>query len=400
MSGNPREPVIVSGARIPTGRFQGGLATMRAPELGAIVVREVVKRAGVADEQIDEVIMGNVLQAGVGQNPARQAALKAGLPDTVAAMTVNKVCGSGLKSAMIASSEIMAGQADLIVAGGMESMSRAPYMLDRARNGYRLGHGQLIDLMVHDGLWEVYNDYHMGVAAEFIADKFGVSREAQDEYAVNSHKKAVAAMKAGKFDAEIVPVEVPQRKGDPVIVAKDEGPREDTTLEALAKLRPAFKKDGKVTAGNAPSVNDGAAAVIVASREKAQALGLKPMARILGYTTAGTAPEMLFYAPVVAVRKLMDKLSMDLNEFDLCEFNEAFSAQALVDGQELGVDWSKVNVNGGAVALGHPIGASGARVLVTLLYALKDRGGRKGLASLCLGGGNAVAMAVEMEETS
>jgi acetyl-CoA C-acetyltransferase len=400
MSGNPREPVIVSGARIPTGRFQGGLATMRAPDLGAIVVREVVKRAGVTDDQIDEVIMGNVLQAGVGQNPARQAALKAGLPDTIAAMTLNKVCGSGLKSAMIAASEIMAGQADLIVAGGMESMSRTPYMLDRARDGYRLGHGQLTDLMVHDGLWDVYNDYHMGIAAEFIADKFGVSREAQDEYAVNSHKKAVAAMKAGKFDAEIVPVEVPQRKGDPVIVAKDEGPREDTTLETLGRLRPAFKKDGKVTAGNAPSVNDGAAAVLVASREKAQALGLKPMARILGYTTAGTAPEMLFYAPVVAVRKLMDKLSMDVNEFDLYEFNEAFSAQMLVDGQELGVDWNKVNVNGGAVALGHPIGASGARVLVTLLYALKDRGGRKGLASLCLGGGNAVAMAVEMEETS
>jgi acetyl-CoA C-acetyltransferase len=373
---------------------------MRAPDLGAIVVREVIKRAGVADDQIDEVIMGNVLQAGVGQNPARQAALKAGLPDTIAAMTVNKVCGSGLKSAMIAASEIMAGQADLIVAGGMESMSRAPYMLDRARDGYRLGHGQLTDLMVHDGLWDVYNDYHMGIAAEVIADKFGVSREAQDEYAVNSHKKAVAAMKAGKFDAEIVPVEVPQRKGDPVIVAKDEGPREDTNLEALSRLRPAFKKDGKVTAGNAPSVNDGAAAVIVASREKAQALGLKPMARILGYTTGGTAPEMVFYAPVVAVRKLMDKLSMDVNEFDLYEFNEAFSAQMLVDGQELGVDWSKVNVNGGAVALGHPIGASGARVLVTLLYALKNRGGRKGLASLCLGGGNAVAMALEMEETS
>jgi len=279
-------------------------------------------------------------------------------------------------------------------------MSKAPYMLDRAREGYRLGHGQLTDLMVHDGLWDVYNDFHMGVAAEIIADKFDVSRAAQDEYALSSHKKAVAAMQAGRFDAEIVPVEVPQRKGDPVVVSKDEGPRADSSLEALAKLRPAFKKDGKVTAGNAPSVNDGAAAVVVASREKAERLGVRPMARIVGYATGGTAPEMVFYAPVVAVRKLMDKLGTSLDEFDLFEFNEAFSAQMLVDGQELGLDWNKVNVNGGAVALGHPIGASGARILTTLLYALKDRGGRMGLASLCLGGGNAVAMALEMEETT
>jgi len=399
-SGHPREPVLLAGARTPIGRFLGGLSSLRAPELGGLAVREAIRRAGVDPADIDEVIMGNVLQAGVGQNPARQAALRAGLPDTVSAVTINKVCGSGLKSVMAAASEILAGQADLIVAGGMESMSRAPYLLDRAREGYRLGHGELTDAVVRDGLWDVSNDFHMGVAAELIAEKFGVSRAAQDEYALSSHQKAVAAMEKGRFEKEIVPVSVAQKKGDPVVVARDEGPRADTTLEALAKLRPAFKKDGTVTAGNAPGINDGAAAVVVASREKAESLGLKPMARIVGYATGGTAPEMVFYAPVVAIRKLLDRVSLDIDAFDLIEVNEAFSAQILVDGHELGWRWDRLNVNGGGVALGHPIGASGARILVTLLHALDGRGGRRGLASLCLGGGNAVAMAVEMEGTA
>jgi acetyl-CoA C-acetyltransferase len=400
MSGkDPREPVIVSAARTPIGRFQGGLAPLRAPELGAVAIREAVKRAGVAPEQVEEVLMGQVLQAGVGQNPARQAALKAGLPDGVAAATINKVCGSGLKTVMIAASEIRAGQADLLVAGGMESMSQAPYLLQGARTGYRLGHAQLTDALIHDGLWDAYNDFHMGMAAELIAEKFGITRQAQDEFALSSHRKAVRAQEAGKFRAEIVAVEVPQRKGDPVVVDRDEGPRSDTSLEALAKLKPVFKKDGTVTAGNAPGINDGAAALVVASRARAQELGLQPMARILGYVTAGTAPEMVFYAPVLAIRKLLERLSLQLSDFDLLEVNEAFSAQVLADGRELGWDWERLNVHGGAVALGHPIGASGARILVTLLHALMDRGGRLGLAALCLGGGNAVAMAVEMEGT-
>ena len=389
-------PVIVSACRVPTGKLLGGLSSIPAGKLGAIVVAEAVKRAGIEPGQVEECIMGNVLQAGVGQNPARQAAHYGGIPDEVGSFTVNKVCGSGLKAVMLAAQAIKAGDHDVIVAGGMESMSNAPHMLPKARTGYRLGNGELVDAMVHDGLWDVYNDYHMGMAAEFIGEKFGVTREDQDKFALGSHQKAVAAIRNGKFKDEIVPVEVPQRKGDPVIVDTDEGPRADTTLEALAKLRPAFKKGGTVTAGNAPSVNDGASAVVVMSESKAKELGVTPMARIVDYVTAGTEPEMVFYAPVVAVRKLMDRMKVDINHWDLIEANEAFSVQALVDGRELNWDWDRVNVHGGAVALGHPIGASGARVLTTLLYAMNDRKAKTGLATLCLGGGNAVAMAVEM----
>jgi acetyl-CoA C-acetyltransferase len=391
-----REAFIISAVRTPVGRFQGGLASLSATDLGGMVVREAVRRAGVAPEAVDEVLMGNVLQAGLGQAPARQAALKGGLPDTVSAMTVNMVCGSGLRAVMTAASEIAAGQGDVLVAGGMESMTNAPYLLPQARGGYRLGNGQLIDSMVHDGLWCSFKNWHMGSAAELIARKFHISREAQDEFAVDSHKKAIAAIDAGRFKAEILPVSIPQKKGEPVVIDTDEGPRRDTSLETLARLRPAFEKDGTVTAGNAPSVNDGAAALVIASGEKVQEMGLAPMARITGQATGGTAPEMIFYAPVVAVQKLLRKTGRKIGDYDLIEANEAFSAQALVDGQELGWDWSRVNVNGGAVALGHPIGASGARVLTTLLYALKDRGGRTGLATLCLGGGNAVALSVEM----
>lgn len=390
-----REAVILSAVRTPIGKFQGGLSSLSATDLGGIAVREAVRRAGIAPDAVEEVLMGNVLQGGVGQAPARQAALKGGLPDTVAATTINKVCGSGLKAVMIGASEIKAGEIEVVVAGGMESMSNAPYILPGARNGYRMGNGELKDLMIHDGLVCAFKNWHMGMAAELIAEKFDVTRAMQDEYAAASQKKAVDAIAAGRFKDEIVVVSIPQKKGDPIVVDTDEGPRKDTTVESLAKLRPAFKEGGSVTAGNAPSVNDGASALVVASLEAADRLGKAPIARILGYATGGTAPEMLFYAPVVAVRKLMDKLAMRIGDFDLIEANEAFSAQALVDGNELGWDWSRVNVNGGAVALGHPIGASGARILTTLLYAMKDRGAKTGLATLCLGGGNAVALAVE-----
>jgi len=387
--------VIVSACRTPVGKLMGGLSSFTAGRLGALVVAEAVKRAGIEPGQVEECIMGNVLQAGVGQNPARQAAHWGGIPDEVGSFTVNKVCGSGLKAVMLAAQAIKAGDHEVLVAGGMESMTNAPYMLPKAREGYRLGHGTLVDAMVHDGLWDVYNDFHMGVAAELIADKYKVSREDQDAFALGSQQKAVAAIEAGKFKDEILPVEVPQRKGDPVVFDTDEGPRKDTTLEKLASLKPAFKKGGTVTAGNAPSVNDGASALVVMSEARAKALGKTPLARITGYATGGTAPEWLFYAPVVAVRKLMKQMGVTINHWDLIEANEAFSAQALVDGRELEWDWKKVNVNGGAVALGHPIGASGARVLTTLLYAMKDRGAKTGLATLCLGGGNAVALSVE-----
>jgi acetyl-CoA C-acetyltransferase len=390
-----KKAVIVSACRTPVGKFQGGLAPLPAGRLGAIVVKEAVERAGIDPAQVEECIMGNVLQAGVGQNPARQAAHWGGIPDETGSFTVNKVCGSGLKSVMLAAQAIKAGDQDVIVAGGMESMSNAPYLLPKARTGYRMGHGQLVDAMIHDGLWEVYNDFHMGVAAELIAEKYKVSREDQDEYALGSQMKAIAAIDAGKFKEEIVAVEIPQRKGDPVTVDTDEGPRRGTTLESLAALKPAFQKGGTVTAGNAPSVNDGGSALVVMSEEKAKELGKKPLVRIVDYATGGTEPQWLFYAPVVAVRKLMDRMKVDINHWDLIEANEAFSAQALVDGRELEWDWRRVNVNGGAVALGHPIGASGARVLTTLLYAMKDRGAKTGLATLCLGGGNAVALAVE-----
>jgi acetyl-CoA C-acetyltransferase len=387
---------LVGATRTAVGKLQGGLASFSATDLGGFAVREALLRSGAPGDAVDEVIMGNVLQAGVGQAPARQAALKGSVPDTVPALTVNMVCGSGLRAVMLAASEISAGQAGLIIAGGMESMSNAPYLVPQARTGYRLGHGQLVDEMVHDGLWCAFKNWHMGSAAEFIARKFSITREQQDEFAVESHRKAIAAMDAGEFKAEILPVSVPQKRGDPIIVDTDESPRRDTTRESLAKLKPAFEKDGTVTAGNAPSVNDGAAAVVVVSGAKAKELGLKPIARVTGYASGGTSPEMIFYAPVVAVRKLMERTGRKIGDYDLIEANEAFAAQALVDGNELGWDWSRVNVRGGAVALGHPIGASGARVLVTLLHALKDRGGAQGLATLCLGGGNAVALSVEM----
>jgi acetyl-CoA C-acetyltransferase len=390
-----KEAVIVSACRTPVGKFMGGLSPLPAGRLGAVVVAEAVKRAGIEPAEVEECIMGNVLQAGVGQNPARQAAHWGGLPDTIGSFTVNKVCGSGLKAVMLAAQAIKAGDHDVLVAGGTESMSNAPYLLPGARAGYRLGNGVLVDSMVADGLTDVYNQYHMGVAAELIGEKYKVTREEQDVYAVGSQLKASAAIKAGRFKAEIVPVEIAGRK-ETVTVDTDEGPRADTTLEGLAKLKPAFKKDGTVTAGNAPSVNDGASALVVMSAERAKALGKTPIARIVDYTTGGTEPEWLFYAPVVAVQKLMKKMGVGIGHWDLIEANEAFSVQALVDGRELGWDWDRVNVNGGAVALGHPIGASGARVLTTLLYAMKDRGAKKGLATLCLGGGNAVALAVEM----
>lgn len=395
MSDSKRDALLISAVRTPIGRFQGGLAPLSAADLGGLAVREAVRRAGVQPEAVDEVLMGHVLQGGAGQAPARQAALKGGLPDTVAATTVNKVCGSGLKAVMIASSEIKAGEADLIVAGGMESMSNAPYFMPAARGGLRMGHGEIKDMMVHDGLWCAFKNWHMGAAAELIAEKYGVTRTDQDEFAAESHRKAIAAIDGGKFKDEILPVSIPQKRGDPVVISTDESPRRDTTIETLSKLRPAFKEGGSVTAGNAPSINDGGAALVVASREAADRMGVKPLAKVLGYAAGGTAPELLFYAPVVAVRKLMQKLGMGIGDFDLIEANEAFSAQALVDGRELGWDWSRVNVHGGAVALGHPIGASGARVLVTLLHAMQDRGAKTGLATLCLGGGNAVALAVE-----
>lgn len=395
-AGGDRDVVILSATRTPTGKFLGGLSSFKATDLGGMVIKEAVSRAGIPADQVDEVFMGNVLQAGVGQAPARQAAIKGGIPDDKAAMTVNMVCGSGLRSVMLGASEIRAGEAELIVAGGMESMSNAPFLLPQARTGYRLGNGKLVDCMVNDGLWCAFQDWHMGSAAELIARKYEVSREAQDEYAVGSHAKAIAAIDAGKFKGEILPVEVPQRKGDPVLVDTDEGPRRGTTIEGLSKLRPAFEKGGTVTAGNAPSVNDGASALVIASAAKAKDLGAKPIARVTGYASGGVAPDLIFYAPVVAVQKLMAKTGKTIHDYDFIEANEAFSAQALVDGNELGWDWDKVNVNGGAVALGHPIGGSGARVLTTLIHVLEDRGGKTGLATLCLGGGNAVALSIEM----
>ncbi len=390
-----RDVVILSGARTPVGRFQGGLASFAAPELGGIAIREAIRRAGVPADQIDEVLMGNVLQAGVGQAPARQASIKGGVSADVPAMTVNMVCGSGLRAVMVGASEIKSGQADLIVAGGMESMSNAPYLLPQARNGYRLGNGVLVDELVHDGLWCAFENWHMGSAAEHIARKYSVSRQAQDEFALGSQTKAVAAIDSGKFKAEIVGVSVPQKKGDPLIFDTDEGPRRETTMDALSKLRAAFEKDGTVTAGNAPSVNDGGAALVISSAKKAKELGVKPLARITGYASAGVEPKDIFYAPVIAVKKLMERTGKKIGDYDLIEANEAFAAQALVDGNELGWDWSRCNVNGGAIALGHPIGASGARVLITLLHAMADRGKTTGLATLCLGGGNAVALSVE-----
>ncbi|MBI1722774.1 MAG: acetyl-CoA C-acetyltransferase [Gemmatimonadetes bacterium] len=387
-------PVIVSATRTPVGRFQGGLASLPAPKLGAIAIREAVKRAGVADGEVQEVIMGNVVQGGVGQAPARQAAIHAGLPGEIPSLTVNKVCGSGLKAVMLAAQAIKAGDAECLVAGGMESMSNAPYYLYGIRGGVKFGNQELVDGVIRDGLWCSFGDCHMGSYAEYTAQQAGITREQQDRFALESHQKAVAAQQACAFEAEIVPVEIADRKGTTVIKA-DEAPRADTTLEALAKLRPAFQKDGSVTAGNAPGLNDGASALVVTSLAYAQSHGLEPMARITAYATGGGEPKDLFFAPIVAVRNIMKKDGKTIGDYDLIEANEAFAVQALADGNALGWDWSRVNVHGGAVALGHPIGASGARVLTTLLYAMRARNAATGLATLCLGGGNAVALSVE-----
>jgi len=400
MTDTSRIPVIVSAARTPIGRFLGGLSPLSAPELGAIAIREAVRRSGVSLDDIEEVIMGNVLQGGVGQAPARQAALKAGIPATVSAVTINKVCGSGLKSVMLASQAIKAGDLDVAVAGGQESMSNAPHYVYGMRNGVKLGDQSMVDGMIKDGLWCATCDVHMGSHAEYTARKGEVARDRQDEFAVASHRKAVAAIEAGKFKAEIVPVQIPGRKG-PTTVDTDEGPRKDTTMDSLAKLRPAFPPksgpadDLSVTAGNASSLNDGAAALVVTSEAYARAHGLTILARVTGYATGAGNPQDLFFAPITAVRNLMDKTGTSIGDFDLIEANEAFASQALADGDQLGWLWDRVNVNGGAIALGHPIGASGARVLTTLLYALQDRDKERGLATLCLGGGDAVALSVE-----
>ena len=392
-----REAVIVSAVRTPIGRFQGTLSPLSAPELGAVTIKAAVERAGIDPSTIDEVLMGCVVQAGQGQAPARQASIKAGIPPTVGATTVNKICGSGLKTVMLAAAMIGVGDADIIVAGGMESMNNGPYMLPRARFGYRLGHGQLLDATVHDGLWCAFQNQHMGNAAEWIAREYRLTRQELDEYALKSHQKAIAAIDAGRFKAEIVPVSVPQRKGEPILFDTDEAPRRDTSMEALARLRPAFQKDGMVTAGNSPGITDGAAATVVMSRAKAEELGIKPLARITGYAQAAVKPLEIFTAPIFATRRLLERTGTTVNDYDLIEVNEAFAAQTLADGKALGWDWDKVNVNGGAIALGHPIGCSGARVLVTLIYALLDRGLKTGFATLCLGGGEAVAMSIELE---
>ena len=387
--------VILSYARTPIGRFQGGLASFKAPALGSIAIVEAMKRADLPGSAVDEVILGNVLQAGLGQNPARQAARGAGIPDEVGSFTVNKVCGSGLKSIMLAAQAIKAGDAELIVAGGFESMTNAPYAIPKARDGLRLGHGQLVDLMIADGLWDVYKDFHMGMTAELVAKKYEITREAQDAFAAESHRRAAVAQAAGKFNREMALVEIKDKKGNVTKVAADEGVRADTTAAGLAKLRPAFDPNGSVTAANASQISDGGAAVVVCSAAKAKALGRKPIARITGYATGGTAPEWVMMAPVTAVKKLWDKTGTKMSSYDLYELNEPFCAASLAVGRELGIDAARTNIWGGATALGHPIGASGARILCTLLSALEDTGGRNGVAGLCLGGGNAVAMSVE-----
>ncbi len=387
---------IISACRSAIGLLHGGLGRFTAPQLGALAIKEAVKRAGIDVNDVEEVIMGQVVQGGSNQAPARQAAIHGGIPPQAGAMTINKVCGSGLKAVMLATQSIRVGDQHLIIAGGMESMSQTPLILRGAKTGVKFGHQKMEDIMITDGLWDSFNNYHMGNAAEYTREKEGITREEQDEFAYNSHRKAVAAAETGKFDAEIFPVEVPQRKKDPIIFKKDEGPRPDISIEKLAKLRPAFVKDGTVTAGNSPGLNDGCSATVVVSEEYMKSKGLKPLAKVIDYTVAGTPPQDLFYSPIYAVEKLMKKMNVDINYFDLIEANEAFSAQALADGKGLKWDWDRVNVHGGAVALGHPIGASGARVLTTLIYALKDRGLKTGLATLCLGGGNAVAMSIEI----
>ena len=403
MEGSDRTPVIVSAARTPVGRFLGGLTPLKAPELGAVAIRAAIARAGIDAGEIQDVILGNVLQGGVGQAPARQAAIAAGIPGTVPALTVNMVCGSGLRAVMLAAQSIRAGDLSAVVAGGMESMSNAPFYAYGLRNGVKFGDQTLVDGLIKDGLWCSFCDVHMGGHAEYTAKKAGITRQAQDEFALCSHQKAIAAMDAGRFKAEIAPVEIPGKKG-PTVVSTDESPRRDTSLEALAKLRPAFPNDAPkdmspneltVTAGNAPGLNDGGAALLVTSQAFAEAHGLEVMAKITGYATGGGEPRDLFFAPIVAVQNLMAQMKTKIGDYDLIEANEAFASQALADGAALGWDWNRVNVNGGAIAIGHPIGASGARVLTTLLYAMRDRDAHTGLATLCLGGGNAVALSVE-----
>ena len=391
-----RDTVIVSAVRIATGKFLGGLKDLQATDLGALVVREAVRRAGIDATAVDECIMGNVVSAGAGQAPARQAALKGGLDFGVGALTVNKVCGSGLKAVMLASQGIALGDIDVAVAGGMESMSNCPYLLPRVREGLRMGDGKVVDSMIHDGLWDAFHDMHMGLTGEHVSLTYGVTREAQDRYAADSHRKAARATREGWFGDEILPVAIPQKKGDPIVIDRDESIREDTSPESLARLKPVFKKDGTVTAGNAPGVNDGAAALVVMGADVAARLGLRPIARVVGYATAGLEPKLVMMTPVEAVRKLIKKIGWTIQDADLLELNEAFAVQAVAVTRELGLDPERVNVQGGAVALGHPIGASGARILTTLLYALKRRGSKRGIATLCLGGGNGVALAVEM----
>jgi acetyl-CoA C-acetyltransferase len=391
-----RETVIVSAVRTPTGKFLGGLKDLKAPELGALVVREAVRRAGIDPAIVNECILGNVVSAGLGQAPARQAAIRGGLDNSVGALTINKVCGSGLKAVMLAAQGIATGDIDIAVAGGMESMSNCPYLLTRVREGLRMGDATIVDSMIHDGLWDSFNDIHMGLTGELVSEKYRVTREQQDCYAVESHRKAAAATKQGWFRDEIVAVSLPQKKGDPIVIDRDEPIREDTTLESLRKLKPAFKKDGTVTAGNAPGVNDGAAALVVMGTDVASRLNLRPMARVVGQATSGLEPKLVMMTPVEAVKKLLQKTGWSIDDVDLVELNEAFAVQAVAVTRELGLDPSRVNVQGGAVALGHPIGASGARVLTTLLYALRRLGKKRGIATLCLGGGNGVALAVEM----
>jgi acetyl-CoA C-acetyltransferase len=388
-------PVIVSAVRTPTGKFLGALKDFKAPELGALVVREAVRRAGIDPAAVDECIMGNVIQAGNGQNPARQAALNGGLGDHVAALTLNKVCGSGLKAVMLAAQGITTGDIGIAVAGGMESMSNAPYLLPRIREGLRMGNGTLVDSMINDGLWCAFENCHMGVSGEIVADAYHVTRAEQDAYAADSHRKAAYATREGWFKDEILPITIPQKKGNPVVVDRDEAIREDTTAEVLAGLKPAFKKDGSVTAGNAPGVNDGAAALVVMSAARANALTVTPIARIVAQATSGLPPKLVLMTPVESVRKVAAKAGWRLEDVDLIEVNEAFAVQAVAVVRELGIDPARVNVHGGAVALGHPIGASGARVLTTLLYAMRRRNATRGIAALCLGGGNGVALAVE-----
>lgn len=392
-----KESVIISAVRTPTGKFLGALKDYKATDLGAMVVREAVVRAGIDPATVDECIMGNVIQAGNGQNPARQAALNGGLSEHVAALTVNKVCGSGLKAVMLAAQGIATGDIEIAVAGGMESMSNTPYLLPRVREGLRMGNGSLVDSMINDGLWCAFENCHMGMSGEVVAETYSVTRCEQDQYAAESHRKAAHATREGWFKDEILPITIPQKKGNAIIVDRDEAIREDTTTETLAGLKPAFKKDGSVTAGNAPGVNDGAAAVVIMSAEKAKGFGKSPLARVVGQATSGLAPKMVLMTPVEAVRKVAAKVGWDLKDVDLFEINEAFSVQMVAVLRELGIDPARVNVSGGAVALGHPIGASGARVLTTLLYALKRRDLKRGIAALCLGGGNGVALAIERD---